>query len=176
MTTATLPGTGARRRWLAERVAELKTENPKMPYRVIAERLGISLSYAQDLWTDPDGTQARKRKARYNGTCGLCGGATSGSNGKQAAAGICRKCSSTRLFGLPIGGRRRDRCGFQGCDAPPADPARGGTEVEGLMCPEHAPLFRRLREEFDAATRRTLRRWRHPNAPDFDNDDDHKGV
>lgn len=60
--------------------------------REIAERLGVSRSYAYELLTDPDGTRAKERKARYAGECVDCGAHTSGSEGRRAEP-RCRACA-----------------------------------------------------------------------------------
>lgn len=75
---------------LAAEVARLRAEG--LLYREVAERLGISRSYAADLATDPRGLKARARKASYQGTCGLCGGPTDGSNGYDQAPRFCLRC------------------------------------------------------------------------------------
>lgn len=64
--------------------------------REVAVAMGISLSYAADLISDPAGTKARARKESYQGTCEFCGAGTSGSNGRSAAPSICGSCDLAR--------------------------------------------------------------------------------
>lgn len=60
----------------------------------IAERMGVSQSYAYSLLSDPDGTGERERKAKYSGTCLGCGKSTSGSDGFKGAPDKCVACSN----------------------------------------------------------------------------------
>lgn len=62
----------------------------------IAERLGISRSYASALLLDPDGTADAARKRRYGGTCERCGGRTDGANGRRNAPRICIACFNAK--------------------------------------------------------------------------------
>jgi transposase len=55
----------------------------------IAKRLGLSESYTYDLLGDPTGKKCRARKDQYRGRCEVCGAATSGSNGPNAAPRRC---------------------------------------------------------------------------------------
>ena len=68
---------------LAERVRLLREDG--LTQREIAERLGITRSWAAELDNDPDGLKARARKDSYAGVCVDCGAATSGSDGATAA-------------------------------------------------------------------------------------------
>lgn len=67
-------------------------EDEGLLWREISERLGLSLSTVHEYYHDPDGDQARARKARSDGVCVDCGGRTVG-NGVRAAE-RCRKCAS----------------------------------------------------------------------------------
>jgi hypothetical protein len=79
------------RRALAVLVADLREQGLK--FREIAERLGISRSYASLLSCDPDGSRERDRKAGYGGQCKDCGAPTDGSNGRDLAPSRCAACS-----------------------------------------------------------------------------------
>lgn len=81
------PGPSAQRLKLAAQVKALRDQGKY--FRVIAAELGISYSYANDLYHDPDGTAGRARKASYAGECEVCGKATNGSNGPGKAASRC---------------------------------------------------------------------------------------
>ena len=82
----------AERAALAERVRVLRDEEGLL-YREIVDRLGISYSYAQSLYTDPDGAKARTRKNSYRQPCPRCGGPMTGSDGRSGAPGLCADCS-----------------------------------------------------------------------------------
>lgn len=56
-----------------------------MVLREIAERMGISASYAQELVADPSGEAKQERKRRYDGVCVDCGGRVSGTDPARAA-------------------------------------------------------------------------------------------
>lgn len=59
----------------------------------IAERLGISRSYAYGLIGDPDGSADKERKASYGRPCiEGCGRTTDGSNGRTGAPLRCIEC------------------------------------------------------------------------------------
>jgi transcriptional regulator with XRE-family HTH domain len=66
----------------------------------VAERLGISRSYASELETDPTGAAAVGRKNRYRRPCpgwndDLCGRLLDGSNGRGPnASKLCSACAS----------------------------------------------------------------------------------
>jgi hypothetical protein len=79
---------------LAGLVADLRREG--VIYREIAERLGISRSYASELWLDPDGSKASERKDSYGGVCIDCGAPTTGSYGRALAPERCNDCSLAR--------------------------------------------------------------------------------
>lgn len=79
-----------RRAERAAEAAELRAQG--LLYREIAERMGISVSYAQDLVNDPDGSALRARKDTYRGTCKDCGAPTDGSNGRVGAPVRCIEC------------------------------------------------------------------------------------
>lgn len=74
----------------AAEAARLRDEGLNGPQ--IAERLGISKSYAYELLADPDGLKLRARHERHRGTCVDCGTPTSwpGSHGR---ADRCVKCA-----------------------------------------------------------------------------------
>lgn len=74
----------------AVKAAELRAQG--LVYREIAERMGISISYAAALITDPDDRKARERKARYRKPCRRCGKLTN-PGGPQATTGLCRPCA-----------------------------------------------------------------------------------
>lgn len=78
----------------AERAAEaarLRAEGLKL--REVAERMGLSVSYAHALLKDPDGSLDRARKQSYGSPCVDCGKPTNGSNGAQGAADRCWSCN-----------------------------------------------------------------------------------
>lgn len=78
----------------AERAAEaLALRAQGLTHQQIADRMGISRTYAQELCSDPEGEKVRARKASYRGTCEGCGGPTDGSNGRAKAPKLCLKCS-----------------------------------------------------------------------------------
>lgn len=78
----------------AERAAEaarLRAEG--LLIREVAERMGVSLSYAHSLLKDPDGSADRARKDSYADPCVECGAKTSGSNG-HIEKPRCVKCAA----------------------------------------------------------------------------------
>lgn len=79
---------------LAAQAAALRAQG--LTYQRIADTLGISLSYACELMTDPDGAKAKARKDRYRGTCENCGARTDGSNGRRGAPKLCAACTKQR--------------------------------------------------------------------------------
>lgn len=87
-------GPTAERLALANRVRLMRDEDGLL-YREIVERLGISQTYAQALYSDPDGAAARARKDSYAGLCVDCGGPTCGSDGVAAAPERCKDCRAT---------------------------------------------------------------------------------
>lgn len=66
-------------------------------YDQIAEKLGISKGYVNELIYDPDGSKSKARKDSYRGTCRTCGARTTGSNGKNAPI-YCNKHASRAYF------------------------------------------------------------------------------
>jgi hypothetical protein len=60
---------------------------------VIAERLGISRSYASELYRDPEGLKARARKDGYRKPCPDCGNLMDGSSGPNHPPGHCADCA-----------------------------------------------------------------------------------
>jgi hypothetical protein len=62
--------------------------------RQIAERMGISRSYAGDLLTDPDGSRGRARKDSYRQPCPECGRLMSGGGGPNVSPERCRVCAA----------------------------------------------------------------------------------
>jgi hypothetical protein len=84
----------------AERAQEAQAlRDQGLIYREIAERMGISRTYAAALITDPTGEKDRARKDSYRGTCRVCGVQTDGSNGRGAAPDECAACRHEREFG-----------------------------------------------------------------------------
>jgi hypothetical protein len=69
----------------AARARELRAAG--CDYKTIAAELGVSRSYAGELVTDPDGSQARARKASYSRPCPECGKPMYGGDGPQADGG-----------------------------------------------------------------------------------------
>ena len=78
------------RKQRAETVAVLRQQG--MPWRQIADRLGISRSYASALGTDPERRKELLRRERYGGACLGCGKKTDGSNGYRGAPSYCISC------------------------------------------------------------------------------------
>lgn len=78
---------------LAKQVAELHgdPENP-LTFVQVAERLGISRSYASELWGDPDGSRTSARKESYRQPCPECGRLMNGSDGITGAPTRCQSC------------------------------------------------------------------------------------
>lgn len=76
---------------MAARVAELRAQG--LLQREVAERLGISRTWAAELDRDPEGKDMAERRKRYRGTCLDCGRATDGSNGRAKAPDYCRHCA-----------------------------------------------------------------------------------
>lgn len=74
------------RRDLATAVATLRRRN-FTTYQIAAE-LHISVSYARELATDPEGTN---RRARFAGECTECGRATHSPGYTLPAPTLCRK-------------------------------------------------------------------------------------
>jgi Homing endonuclease associated repeat len=62
--------------------------------REIAERMGVSRTYAHELLADPTGAASRARKDSYRGTCVDCGGPTSGGDGPSKTPARCAACAA----------------------------------------------------------------------------------
>lgn len=90
-------GPTAERLALADRVRLLRSEG--LTHAAVGRRLGISRTYAETLFSDPDGSRARARKESYAGTCETCGCATTGSYGRAAAPSLCAACSRAKQQG-----------------------------------------------------------------------------
>lgn len=74
----------------AERAAEAtRLRAQGLSQLEIAERLGVSRSYASDLYGDPDRKKALARRERYRGVCEICGKPTTGSEGRAKAPRRC---------------------------------------------------------------------------------------
>lgn len=78
----------------AQRVADVQRlrEEEGLTYREIGERLGISLKMAHHYYADPDGSRARARKDKSNGTCVDCGGETHNGGNRTRVAERCAQC------------------------------------------------------------------------------------
>lgn len=76
---------------LPARVAEARRLRAAgLSVRVIAERLGVARSTAAE-WLDPSHREKQlARRARYQGTCRVCGAPANGSNGAARAPSLCR--------------------------------------------------------------------------------------
>jgi transposase len=82
----------------AEKVAEAqRLRHEGFYYREIGERLGVSVSTADQYVNDPDLLKLRARKDSYRGKCEKCGGPTDGSNGPGGAPKRCNDCQSNRF-------------------------------------------------------------------------------
>lgn len=93
MTSLVVNKPGCRRQRLAREAAELRGAG--LLEREIAEALGVSRSYANELLRDPDGSRAKQRKRRYDSTCVDCGAPTSGCEGRRAEP-RCQQCATWR--------------------------------------------------------------------------------
>jgi hypothetical protein len=92
-----------------EALAAFERELGRKPLqREIAERLGVSRSYASALVNDPDGSADRERKKRYAGVCDRCGGPTCGSDGRAKAPKTCMSCLVANEGGARRVYRRRE--------------------------------------------------------------------
>lgn len=80
-----------RRRALAACVKMLR-DGEQLMYPEIAERLGISRSYASSLYNDPTGEKERIRKNKYRKPCPDCGNLMDGSDGSKGPT-YCHKCA-----------------------------------------------------------------------------------
>jgi IS30 family transposase len=58
--------------------------------REIADQVGLAVSTVHKYRRDPDGESERARRESYRGRCGVCGRATSGSEGPGRAPRWCR--------------------------------------------------------------------------------------
>lgn len=88
--------------------------------RQIADRMGISRTYAAELLTDPDGSKVRARKATYGKPCRVCGKMTQGSDGRAAAPDICSVCLNVERepeHGNPSRYHGKWRCRCPACTA-----------------------------------------------------------
>lgn len=94
MTVKGFQGPSVKRIELAAKVKTLRDEG--LLYREIVERLGISYTYAQQLYEDPDGAKARARKDGYAGKCVDCGAPTCGSGGPDEAPERCQDCANVQ--------------------------------------------------------------------------------
>lgn len=72
----------------ANRVADLHAQG--LTRMQIAEKLGISRTYAYELLHDPTGEHAKRRKEKYCGKCANCGARIS----YGGARGLCAPCAS----------------------------------------------------------------------------------
>lgn len=93
-TTTGWHGPTAERLALAATVRKLRDEQGLI-WREIGEALGISRSYASDLYLDPDGARSRARKDSYAQPCVDCGASTSGSEGRKIAP-RCHDCAAAK--------------------------------------------------------------------------------
>jgi transposase len=75
----------------------------------IAQRMGISRSYAYELLADPEGHGARARKDSYRGTCERCGAPTNGNDGPGSAATICVHCRGPEISARQAEAHRAER-------------------------------------------------------------------
>ena len=66
-----------------------------MLYREIADVLGIGVSYAEELVSDPNGEKMRRRREKYAGKCVDCGARTY--SGNFTPPERCRKCAPAHL-------------------------------------------------------------------------------
>jgi len=82
--------TGYRRQRLAREAATLRGSG--LTAREIGEALGISRSYAAELFSDPSGSVAKQRKERYRQPCVDCGAPTSGGEGRKETP-RCVRCA-----------------------------------------------------------------------------------
>ena len=87
-----MTATTSRKKQLAAEVREMREHGAK--FAEIARALGISHSYASELYHDPTGEKGRLRKQGYAGRCAFCGNPTTGANGRANAPRLCIKCSA----------------------------------------------------------------------------------
>ena len=74
----------------AERYAQIVALKQTMTFREIAAHLGLAMSTITDVYYDPSGDGARKRKRRRHGTCADCGADTF--NGGSEPPKRCQTC------------------------------------------------------------------------------------
>lgn len=89
-------GPTPRRLELAGEVKRLRDEQIRrgeQSWARIALDLGISPSYASELYVDPDGSRSRARKDRYSRSCPDCGDPMSGSDGLTGGPDYCADCA-----------------------------------------------------------------------------------
>lgn len=77
----------------AEQVRELRDVGG-LKWAAIAVALGISTSYARQLYVDPQGAADRARKDSYRQPCPSCGRLMDGSNGRRGGPTLCSTCRS----------------------------------------------------------------------------------
>lgn len=90
-----------RRRQLHDQARALRAEG--LRWVDIAERMGVSRSYASEVFHDPDGSAVNERKDRTRGTCADCGGATSWAKGGETPE-RCDPCHRASVA-VPCGTR-----------------------------------------------------------------------
>jgi hypothetical protein len=78
---------------LAARAVRLRASGHSMMQ--IAERLGVSPSYASALYCDPDRSKEIARKNSYRKPCPECGALMDGSNGRRSPS-LCFECSTAK--------------------------------------------------------------------------------
>lgn len=79
----------------AERLEQIRRRlDAGLTQREIAADLGMSLSGVRNVLNDPDGAKQLARRARYRGTCRVCGAKTDGSNGRANAPNLCARHSN----------------------------------------------------------------------------------
>jgi hypothetical protein len=77
---------------LISEVRELRDSG--LYWREVAERMGISLSYAEQLYSDPDGTRTRARKMRHTVACLDCGQPCNFDGSRARRSLRCLSCST----------------------------------------------------------------------------------
>jgi hypothetical protein len=114
-----MPGTVQRRRWprgeLVTAAVQLHAQHPDWSKAQLAVALGVRPQALRNALADPLGMKQRARRVRYQGRCRVCGGATSGSEGRGAnQPRTCWRCAR----GLPPEPDRRRRVPVRLCDLP----------------------------------------------------------
>lgn len=79
------------RKALARAVRELREGPPRLTHAEVAQVLGISRSYASELYRDPEGVGAAARRTRSRGACADCGKPTAWRTGGPAKR--CNSCA-----------------------------------------------------------------------------------